>query len=71
MSMEYIRCTRCVMDNKSDKNIKFDEKGHCNYCNKAFSQINTTVYFPNNDGAKKLSEMLELIKQKNKRNKYD
>lgn len=68
---EYKRCTRCIMDNKADSTITFDEKGHCSYCNKAISQINTTVYFPNETGQKKLEEMVSLLKTTNKNKKYD
>ncbi len=32
------RCTRCVMDNKSDKSIKFDSDGYCNYCTDALKK---------------------------------
>ena len=51
-------CSRCVMDNSSDNSIVFDDKGHCNYCTKALSEINTTVYFPNELGQKKFDEMI-------------
>lgn len=67
----YRRCKRCVMDNKSDKNITFDENGYCSYCSKALSQINTSVYYPNDEGKKKLEDMLHMIKSENKDKKYD
>ena len=35
------------MDNASDSTITFDENGNCNYCTKAFAEIGTTTYFPN------------------------
>lgn len=43
--MTYQRCTRCVMDNASDKSITFDSEGHCNYCTSALARARTT-YFP-------------------------
>ncbi len=64
-------CKRCVMNDSADKNISFDENGFCNYCNQALSQINTTVYFPNEVGAKKLDEMLNKIKEENKNKNFD
>ncbi|MCI8375914.1 MAG: N-acetyl sugar amidotransferase [Lachnospiraceae bacterium] len=70
--MEKIRvCKRCVMDNSSDKSITFDENGFCNYCTKALSEINTTVYFPNETGKRKLEEMISKVKKENKDKPYD
>lgn len=65
------RCSRCVMDNASDSSIKFDEYGRCNYCTKALSEINTTVYFPGEEGKRRLTKMLESIKEANKNKPYD
>lgn len=67
----YQICKRCIMDNASDETIQFDENGYCNYCNTAYSQINTTVYFPNETGARKLKEMLAEIKEHGKNRSYD
>lgn len=64
-------CKRCVMNNSADKNISFDENGFCNYCNTALSQINTTIYFPNEIGAKKLDEILTKVKKENKQKNFD
>lgn len=69
--MNYQVCNRCVMDNKSDKTIRFDEKGVCNYCTEAFDQINTTTYFPNEQGRQKLEELIEKIKFDNRDKEYD
>lgn len=64
------RCTRCVMDNRSDQTITFDENGYCNYCTEALSRKDK-VYFPNEIGQKKLEEMIVRLKRENKNNKYD
>lgn len=64
-------CTRCVMNNASDKSITFDEHGYCNYCTKAISEINTTTYFPNEAGKKRLDEMVSMLKKENKDKPYD
>ena len=56
---EYKRCTRCVMDNKSDETITFDKHGRCNYCTDALNLIGK-VYFPNAEGEQKLRQMIEI-----------
>lgn len=68
--MEYKRCTRCVMDNASDKTITFDEHGHCNYCNDVLNRM-SSEYFPNEGGKKKLDEMMSIIKKEGEGKKYD
>lgn len=64
-------CTRCVMNDASDKYITFDEQGYCNYCTQALSEINTTVYFPGPEGKEKLQQILEKIKRENRDKAYD
>lgn len=64
------RCTRCVMSNESDRFICFDDKGVCNYCTTALSNIGK-IYFPNEEGSKKLDKLLSKIKEDNKEKKYD
>lgn len=64
------RCTRCIMDDSSDKFIKFNEQGECNYCSRALQNIGK-VYFPNEEGRKKLDQLLEEIKRFGKGKKYD
>ena len=64
-------CKRCVMNDESDKAITFDENGYCNYCTRALAEINTTTYFPNEEGKRKLGDMLAMIKLENKDKAYD
>ena len=64
-------CRRCVMNTASDMSITFDENGYCSYCTKALSQIDTTVYFPNERGQEKLADMIAMLKESNKGNRYD
>lgn len=59
---QFQRCTKCVMDNLSDNTITFDENGVCNYWNNAISQIGK-IYFPNEEGEKRLKEMIAMIKR--------
>lgn len=68
--MEYQRCTRCVMDNASDKEITFNEKGECSYCTSAFSR-KFNVYFPNEEGKKKVEDMIALLKKEGEGKQYD
>ena len=69
--MEYQRCTRCIMDTVADPNITFDEQGHCQYCNDAIAQINTTTYFPNEEGQRRVERMWETVKKDGKGKPYD
>lgn len=69
--MSVQRCNRCIMDNSADNRISFDSNGYCNYCNQALSEINTTTYFPGEEGKKKLAEMLSKIKEDGKGKDYD
>lgn len=69
-NMNYQQCNRCVMDNKSDKSIVFDDKGFCNYCSTAIKNKNK-VYFPNEQGAIKLEKLINKIKTDNKNEPYD
>lgn len=64
-------CKRCVMNDASDNTIKFDKDGYCDYCTRALSEINTTSYFPNEEGKRKLDIMLEEVKKKNADRSYD
>lgn len=68
---EYCVCSRCVMDNASDDTIKFDKRGYCNYCSEVIGQINTTAYFPNDEGKAKLEKLLNEIRENGKGKKYD
>lgn len=63
-------CTRCIMSNESDEWILFDEKGQCNYCNTAFENIGK-IYFPNDEGQKRLDSLLSKVKDSGKGKKYD
>lgn len=68
--MEYRRCTRCVMTEKADPTISFDENGYCNYCTDALKQFNE-IYFPNEEGARRLKELTDMLKEKNKDREFD
>ena len=59
-------CTRCVMNDKGDNTIFFDEKGVCNYC-KAAEEANRQCYFPNEEGKEKLDKIINTIKEERKK----
>lgn len=68
---EYKICNRCIMDT-SDPNIRFDENGVCNHCNKAFNFLNTPPLNLSPDERKKaLDELVNKIKSNSKGKKYD
>lgn len=64
------RCTRCVMDNASDPTIRFDEQGRCNYCTTALAEQNS-LYFPNQEGERKLQALVETLKREGHGKPYD
>ena len=64
-------CTRCVMNDASDRTIRFDENGCCDYCTEALSQIGNGAYLPNEEGKAKLEELIERIKRENRNMPYD
>lgn len=64
------RCTRCVMDNRSDDTITFDAQGYCSYCTNALER-RKTEYFPGEEGKKKLDELLKKVKDAGKGKQYD
>lgn len=68
--MNYRVCSFCIMDNRSDSTIIFDDNGQCDYCKNALNEIGQ-VYFPNEKGKIKLLNMIETIKNAGKNKKYD
>lgn len=62
--MKYKMCKRCVMDNKGDKNIKFDKDGNCEYCNQAMKE--KPVY-----NKEDFDNLIKMLKEKGKNQKYD
>ena len=64
------RCQRCIIDDRSDKEIVFYEDGTCNYCREAFERKDKE-YFPNEEGKRKLESLLAEVKRCGKGKKYD
>lgn len=67
---EIKRCTRCIMDDRSDDTIRFDAEGRCNYCTEAIKQADS-IYFPGEEGKQKLEALLQEIKEAAKGKPYD
>lgn len=65
----YKVCTRCIMDT-TDPLIELDEDGVCNHC-KYFENNITPAWFPNEEGARKLADMLAEVKAYGKGKEYD
>lgn len=68
--MTYQQCKRCLMDNKSDKTIKFDKSGYCNYCTGIIKR-KPLEYFPDAEGKKLLDSMMSEIRINCKDDEYD
>lgn len=62
-------CARCIYDERTP-GIKFDESGICNYCQQ-IDDLNAQYNTGNEDGVKNLTLIIENIKKKGKRKKYD
>ena len=67
--VQYRICTRCVMDT-TDPEIRFDENGVCNYCRRYDDLIRQYV-FTGEEAEKKLSLLVEKIKERGKGRSYD
>jgi N-acetyl sugar amidotransferase len=64
--MKYRICTTCVLDT-TDADISFDEKGICNYC----TFYATTYILSGKYTGETLSKLVESIKKRGARKKYD
>jgi len=67
---QYRQCSLSVMDTIADPDIKFDEKGICNYYYDYLSAEKQNV-FTGDAGKSKLSETVSIIKEAGRRKKYD
>lgn len=63
-------CNHCVLDDDCVPNIHFDHSGICNYCNH-FYHVISKDWFPNEIGKKKLTKILNRIKDEGKNKEYD
>jgi N-acetyl sugar amidotransferase len=68
-SRGYQECTFCVMDT-SDPEIMFDEGGRCNHC-RDFEKLVGTTWFPNEEGAKRLVDLVKRVRDEGRDKEYD
>ena len=59
------RCNRCIMDNVSDANIRFDKDGTAALAAKPYR------YFPNAEGEEKLRQLLTVLKNAGRGKEFD
>lgn len=69
MSQKYQICRLCVMDT-SDTHITFDFDGVCNHC-REFEETTRKNWFPNDEGSRRLAEILDRIRVVGKGQEYD
>lgn len=67
---EIRKCTRCVMDDRSDRTIKFDEEGKCDYCNSALKR-KETLFVTIDEGREKIETMIAKLKSDGRGKPYD
>jgi N-acetyl sugar amidotransferase len=65
----YRICTRCIMD-VSDREITFDEQGHCNHCKGAEVKL-TTKLLAYTEGEYRLDRIVSRIKDAGRGKPYD
>jgi N-acetyl sugar amidotransferase len=61
MTRAYVICTSCIMDT-SDADIKFDERGWCDYCNNFYDNI-LPNWHPNEIGMQHFEKQVDEIKR--------
>ena len=62
-------CSRCIMD-ETAKEITFDNNGVCNFCHNYDNVLVNDVH-TDKGGEEKLEKLVEKIKQKGKKSRYD
>ena len=67
--MTYSICSRCIMDT-SDPEIAFNEAGVCNHCI-SFERVLKPFWFPNDEGKRRLEQVVMEIKEKGKEKEHD
>ncbi len=69
MAKEYMVCTRCIMDT-AVPDIKFDEKGQCNYCAEYIEKI-SRMKTQESERNNLLLSLVDKIKEDGKNKDYD
>lgn len=69
MTSSHLICNRCIM-NTTDPNIRFDAKGHCDYCNN-FDTLIKPNWHTNENGANQLAQLAGVIRETGKGKDFD
>ncbi len=69
MVKPYQMCSQCIMDT-TDAEIVFDDKGVCNHCHE-FERHGKANWFPNEEGARRLKEIVQMVKRYGQGKNYD
>ena len=69
MIPKYNICSNCIMDS-SDKTLKFDENGICEYCINFKEHIKPN-WFPNQQGIDNIMPLIDKIKREGKNKEHD
>ena len=67
---EYQICNRCIMDNKSDPLIRFNEKGICNHC-EDYDAVVAKLPKTEEERKRKFDELISEMKQHGKGKEFD
>lgn len=66
----YQQCTRCILDTNDDADIRFDDKGVCNYCHH-FDYLWSTHVLTGEAAKNKIAETVARMKESSKGGQYD
>ena len=69
MKREYQICKRCIMDTTISE-IEFDKDDICNFCRRYEERAKAELHH-DEEGQKKLSQVVKDMKDKGKNKKYD
>ena len=58
------------MDNTDDPTVVFNDKGRCSYCIQTYKEM-PAVYFPNDEGKRRLDALLAKVREEGRKKKYD
>ena len=62
-------CSKCILDTTDDPNIKFNEKGICNYCN--YYETHNKANTNQKDRSKEFEALISSIKKQGSNKEYD
>ncbi|MDZ7647530.1 MAG: hypothetical protein U5K54_10350 [Cytophagales bacterium] len=69
-SKKYRQCTHCILDTNDDVELTLDANGVCNYC-RSYEDLEAVYVPPIPEASRKLTALIEKIKETGKQNRYD